>query len=80
MVIRKLICQAPTFLDDLIKVVSPHEMSPCKIKNVKQNLETKSLLNHFKYDSGVLNTCIFRLSTLLLCEMSPHELSSHGHL
>ena len=58
MVIRKFICQAPAFLDDLIKVVSPHEMSPYKIKNIKQILETKSLLNHFKYDSGVLNTNI----------------------
>ena len=38
MVIKKLIRKAPTYLDDLHKVVSPHEMSPHEIENVKQLL------------------------------------------
>ena len=38
MVIKKLICQAPTYLDDLHKVVSPHEMSPHEIENVQRIL------------------------------------------
>ena len=38
MVNEKLICQAPTYLNDLLKVVSPHEMSQHEIENVKRLL------------------------------------------
>ena len=61
MVIKKLIRQAPTYIDDLHKVVSPHEMSPQEIENIKWLLYAKSSLNQFKYDSGVLNTNILQV-------------------
>ena len=35
---KKLICQVPTYLNDLLKVVSPHEMSSHEIDNVKRLL------------------------------------------
>ena len=64
--IKKLICQAPTYLDDLHKVVSPHEMSTHEIENVKWVLLTKSLRNHIKYDSGVSNNNTLLVSMPLL--------------
>ena len=38
MVIKKTICQAPTYLADMYKVVSPPEMFPHEIENLKQIL------------------------------------------
>ena len=69
--------KAPTYFDDLYKVVSPHEMSPHEIKNLKRFFKTKSSLNHFKNDSWVLITIVTgtRPFTLFQCERWPHELS-----
>ena len=55
MVIKKTIRQAPTYFDHLYKVVSPYEMSPHEIENLKRLLWTQSLLNHFIIDPRVKN-------------------------
>ena len=38
MMINKPICQAPMYLDELYKVVSPPEVSPHEIENLKRFL------------------------------------------
>ena len=85
MVIENNSGQAPTSLDNLYWVMSSYEMSPHEIENWKWLLWAELLKNYFNYDPRVNNLvficfkALFWHRTMSLCELSPHEMSKHGH-